>query len=210
MDPCAFYGRKTTKLSTLAEACEIIEQSSNPAAIVVLPPAAGDAGDQDSDIVETPENPEEECEPAGELEVEQNIENEFDNEILPLQKKRKLGNIITWKKSATFNKPMQVGNAVIIDQKLEELEGKTPCEIWKSIFSTEMLKYIVLQTNLYANRDKNNEKFKVLECEMQKFLGIILLSGYHTVPEEQQYWSTQPDLRVEIVAKTRVEIGILK
>ena len=65
-----------------------------------------------------------------------------------------------------------------------------------------MWKYIVLQTNLYANRDENNEKFKVLECEMQKFLGIILLSGYHTVPEEQQYWSTQPDLRVEIVAKT--------
>ena len=203
MDPCAFYGRKTTKVSTLAEACEIIEQSSDPAAIVVLPPAAGDAGDQDSDIEETPENPEEEYEPAGELEVEQNIENEFDNEILPLQKKRKLENIITWKKSATFCKPMQVGNAVMpIDQKLEELEGKTPYEIWKSIFSTEMLKYIVLQTNLYANRDKNNEKFKVLECEMQKFLGVILLSGYHTVPEEQQYWSTQPDLRVEIVAKT--------
>ena len=203
MDPRAFYGRKTTKVSTLAEACEIIEQSSDPAAIVVLPPAAGDAGDQDSDIEEIPENPEEEYsyEPAGELEVEQNIENEFDNEILPLQKKRKLENIITWKKSATFSKPMQVGNAVI-DQKLEELEGKTPYEIWKSIFSTEMLKHIVLQTNLYANRDKNNEKFKVLECEMQKFLGIILLSGYHTVPEEQQYWSTQPDLRVEIVAKT--------
>ena len=96
---------------------------------------------------------------------------------------------------------MQVGNAVI-DQKLEKLKGKTPYEIWKSIFSTEMLKHIVLQTNLYANRDKNNEKFKVLECKMQKFLEIILLSGYHTVPEEQQYWSTQPDLRVEIVAKT--------
>ena len=84
MDPRAFYGRKTTKVSTLAEACEIIEQSSDPAAIVVLPPAAGD---QDSDIEETPENPEEEYEPAGELEVQQNIENEFDNEILPLQKK---------------------------------------------------------------------------------------------------------------------------
>ena len=89
MDPCAFYGRKMTKVSTLAEACEIIEQSSDPAAIVVLPPAAGDAGDQDSDIEETPENPEEEYESARELEVEQNIENEFDNEILPLQKKKK-------------------------------------------------------------------------------------------------------------------------
>ena len=104
---------------------------------------------------------------------------------------------------------MQVGNAVI-DQKLEELEGKTPYEIWKSIFSTEMLKHIVLQTNLYANRDKNNEKFKVLECEMQKFLGIILLSGYHTVSEEQQYWSTQPDLHVEIVAKTMSRNRYLK
>ena len=89
MDPRAFYERKTTKVSTLAQACEIIEQSSDPAAIVVLPPAAGDAGDQDSDIEEIPENPEEDYEPAGELVVEQNIENEFHNEILPLQKKKK-------------------------------------------------------------------------------------------------------------------------
>ena len=89
MDPRAFYGRKTTKVPTLAEACEIIKQSSDPAAIVVLPPAAGDAEDQDSDIEEIPENPEEEYEPADELEVEQNIENEIDNEILPFQKKRK-------------------------------------------------------------------------------------------------------------------------
>ena len=84
MDLLAFYGRKTTKVSTLAKACEIIVESSDTAAIVVLPPAAGDAGDQDSDIEEIPENPEEEYEPAGELEVEQNIENEFDNEILSL------------------------------------------------------------------------------------------------------------------------------
>ena len=89
MDPGAFYGRKTAKVSTLAEACEIIEQSSDPAAIVVLPPAAGDAGDQDSDIKEISENPEEEYEAARELEVEQNIENEFDNEILPFKKKKK-------------------------------------------------------------------------------------------------------------------------
>lgn len=96
---------------------------------------------------------------------------------------------------------MQVGNAVI-DQKLEKLEGMTPYEIWKLIFSTEMLQHIVFQTNLYANRDKNVEKFIILEHEMEQFLGIILLSGYHLVPQEKLYWSTQPDFRVEIVAKT--------
>ena len=96
---------------------------------------------------------------------------------------------------------MQVGNA-IIDQKLEELEGKILYKIWKSIFSIEMLKHIVYQTNLYANRHKNNEKFKALDCKMQKFVGIILLSRYHIITEKQYYWSTLPDLRVEIVAKT--------
>ena len=152
MDPRAFYGRKTTKVFTLAEA--------DPAAIVVLPRAAGDAGDQDSDIEEIPENPEEEYEPAGELEVEQNIENEFDNEILPLQKKRKLENIITWKKSATFSKPMQVENAVI-NQKLEELEEKTPYEIWKSIFLTEILKHIVFKLTcmLIGTKTMRNSKY---------------------------------------------------
>ena len=85
MDPCAFYGKKT-KVSTLAEVCEIIEQSTDPAAIVVLPPAAGNAKDQDSDIEEIPDNSEEEYEPAGE---KKDIESESDNEILPLRKKKK-------------------------------------------------------------------------------------------------------------------------
>ena len=82
MDRRTFYGKKT-KVSILAEVCEIIEQSSDFAAIVVLPPAAGDAGDQDSDIEEISDNPEEEYEPGGELEVEKDIESGSGNEILP-------------------------------------------------------------------------------------------------------------------------------
>ena len=56
-------------------------------------------------------------------------------------------------------------------------------------FSSDMLEYIVFQfqTSLFANRDKNNEKFKITERNLQKVLGNILLSGYHNVPEEQQY-----------------------
>ena len=200
MEPQSFYGRKTTKVSTIAEACEAIAQSSDPAAVVILPPAAGDAGGQDSDVEDIPEDPEEQYEPAGELEVEEDIESDCDNEVLPLRKKIKQENDVIWKKSATFSKPMEIGNAVI-DEKLNELEGKIPYEIWKSIFTTEMLQHVVLQNNPFANRDKNVEKFKVIECEMENFLGIILLSGYHTVPQEQHYWSTQPDLHVEIVAE---------
>ena len=53
MNSRAFYGRKT-KVSKLAKACKIIEQSSDPPAIVVLPPAGGDARGQDSDIEKIP------------------------------------------------------------------------------------------------------------------------------------------------------------
>ncbi len=34
------------------------------------------------------------------------------------------------------------------------------------------------------------------------FLGIIILSHYHNVPKENDYWSNQPDLKVELVTET--------
>ena len=45
-----------------------------------------------------------------------------------------------------------------------------------------MLNDIVLQTNLYAQRDKNSPDFSVSDGDLHKFLGIILLSGYHSFP----------------------------
>ena len=35
----------------------------------------------------------------------------------------------------------------------------------------------------------------------QEFIGILLFSGYHTVPSERQYWSSDDDLGVELVKK---------
>ena len=43
---------------------------------------------------------------------------------------------------------------------------------------------LVYQTNLYANRDKNDPRFSAEEHEMRTFLGILLISGYHELPQE--------------------------
>ena len=198
MDTQSFYGRKTTRVSTFAEARDLAEESSEAPTIVILPPNSGDIGNQESDLEECPE---EEYESAGELEVEEDTESDSECENLPTQKKTSKGKNVIWKKNSNFKKPMQVGYENI-NEKLELHEGKTPYEVWQSVFSNEILKHIVSQTNLFANRDKNNDKFIVSEIEMQKILGIFLLSGYHTVPEEKQYWSTQPDLHVDIVSKS--------
>ena len=53
-----------------------------------------------------------------------------------------------------------------------------------------MISLLVDQTNLYATRDKNMQTFKTNDAEMRKFLGLLLISGYHNLPSEADYWST--------------------
>ena len=65
-----------------------------------------------------------------------------------------------------------------------------------------MIDQIVFQTNMYGNRDKNNPNFYVTGEEIRKILGILLLSRYHSLPEEHHYWSRQQDLGVAIMANT--------
>lgn len=90
-----------------------------------------------------------------------------------------------------------------ITEKVMEVEGKSVYEIWETIFTPDIVKHIALQTNLFAKRDNNNPNFHVSEKkQILNILGIQLLSGYHTLPEEHHYWSTQPDLGVPIVYNT--------
>ena len=58
-----------------------------------------------------------------------------------------------------------------------------------------MIDLIVEQTNLYANRDKNMLNFKTDQDEMKKFLGMIIISGYHSLRSENDYWRTADDMR---------------
>jgi hypothetical protein len=48
---------------------------------------------------------------------------------------------------------------------------------------------------------RHSPEFVVDSYETLRFLGILILSGYHTLPEEMHYWSNQPDLGVPIVSK---------
>ena len=61
--------------------------------------------------------------------------------------------------------------------------------------------YLILQNKLnYSFRDHNNPNFAVSEKDIKCFMGILLLSGYPTLPQQQHYWSKQPDLEVPLVS----------
>ena len=65
-----------------------------------------------------------------------------------------------------------------------------------------MITKICHPTNLYTNRDKNDQTFKMTEDELMSFLALLILSGYHTVPGEHYYWSTGDDFSVPIFRET--------
>ena len=68
------------------------------------------------------------------------------------------------------------------------------------LFDEAMLRLLADHTLLYAKVDKNDPPFSVTVAHICQFGGILLLSGYHTLPEEGHYWSNQLELGVEVVS----------
>ena len=88
----------------------------------------------------------------------------------------------------------------ILRDRILNLDGSSPFEIWRFLFTEKLIDQIVCLMNLYENRNINNPNSYVIGEEIRKILGILLLSGYHSLPEEHHYWSKQQDLGVVIVS----------
>ena len=55
---------------------------------------------------------------------------------------------------------------------------------------------------MQARRDKNCPNFELCKEELLRFFAIILISGYHSLPSKQDYWSNQADLGVLAVSES--------
>ena len=63
-----------------------------------------------------------------------------------------------------------------------------------------MISKITTETMRYG-RLKNNHSFHVSDNDVYEFLDLILISGYHTLPGEKNYWSTKPLLSAPIFSQ---------
>ncbi|KRY07581.1 PiggyBac transposable element-derived protein 3 [Trichinella patagoniensis] len=184
-------GRRCEQVSTLEEAKEVVDTSNHVLNVVVLPPTAGDSGSDDTDQEYLPDDPEDEFDPAGELEVEQEVRvEEFATTKLSGKEKRALPR---WKKTEDLDMIFPF-EQLQRNENLQQLASLTPLEVWFKVFTDEMIDHITFQSNLYAHRECNNRAFTVSPQEIRQFIGVILLSGYNCQPEAKYYWSTQPDM----------------
>lgn len=79
-----------------------------------------------------------------------------------------------------------------------QLYGKTAVEIFEEFFSQDIVDHIVQQSMLYAQQ-KNNPNFYLTADELRSFVGVLLFSGYHKLPQENMYWEQIPDAGVPLV-----------
>lgn len=86
------------------------------------------------------------------------------------------------------------------EQLKSMFDGEFPVAIFESFFSPEVMNDILSQTMIYATTCKNDQTFSINLDELKIFFGILLFSGYHTLPQVSHYWSSADDLGVPLIS----------
>ncbi|KRX18777.1 PiggyBac transposable element-derived protein 2 [Trichinella nelsoni] len=158
-------GRRCEQVSTLEEAKEVVDTSNHVLNVVVLPPTAGDSGSDDTDQEYLPDDAEDEFDPAGELEVEQEVRvEECETTKLSGKERRALPR---WKKTEDLDMIFPV-EQLQRNENLQQIASLTPLEVWFKVFTYEMIDHITFQSNLYAHRECNNRAFTGKESHAPK------------------------------------------
>ena len=82
-----------------------------------------------------------------------------------------------------------------------EMEGKTPIEVFRMYWDDKMCDMIVKESNHYA-RQRNDQTFELTRGELDQFLGIVLLTGYISLPRQRMYWEKSEDFQIPIIGKS--------
>lgn len=86
----------------------------------------------------------------------------------------------------------------IMEQIENSIGGKSPFEVFSLYFSDEVWEKIVSYTRKYAH-DNNRHSFEIDETTLKRFFGILIFSGYHTLPATKLYWSKDEDKGITLV-----------
>lgn len=80
----------------------------------------------------------------------------------------------------------------------------TPAAVFADVCKLDELvnDILVPQSTLYMHQ--NGKAFEIENEEMKAFLGMNVMMSYHVLPEIHDYFSNEPDLRVQPIAETMV------
>ena len=158
--------------------------------LVILPPDVGEITDEEdfdeNDLGEAAVH-----DVPGELEIHSQGR-EKDEE--PVAKKKKVD--IRWRRGEKVKDSDQVSIESLAERY--PLLEDDPFTLFSLFLDNNILQHIIDQSIIYAQQ-KGKHDFELSLPELKVFLGILLLSGYHTLPQEDLYWSVAADVGVPCV-----------
>lgn len=131
----------------------------------------------------------------GQLELFVNSDSEDDIPLAVMRKNMLAPPSIKWRKrplnmqmtSTNYYETAQI-------QMKSALESKTAVEVFETLFDQEVVELIVEQSKKYAMQ-KNQHDFHFNGEDLKIFVGILLFSGYLSMPRENMYWCLDEDVR---------------
>nr|CAI5870114.1 unnamed protein product [Callosobruchus analis] len=118
-----------------------------------------------------------------------------------LSKNDRLASTVKWKKGQIEYTHRPISEEFRACEELKNaLSEKTSLEIFFMFMDVEVIDLILDFPIKYA-QDNNRHEFSLSKNELLNFIGILLFSGYHTLPHIQHYWSTEEDKGIDLVKK---------
>jgi len=123
------------------------------------------------------------------------------NNSAKCSKKRKRSESCWVKNTPVYNRTPVSSEGKKVEQLKNKYGSFTPTQMFDLFFDNSFLSKIVEFSIKYA-QSKNNHNFALTVSDLRKFMGILLLSGYHTLPQTKHYWSKDADKGVPIVRES--------
>lgn len=193
--------RPLTQLELIAE---IENMSDDDIDAVLIPPEVDELTDEenvDDNIIGTETIP---SDVTGTFEIHSHTMSSNKQEASESKRKRitKSKEYVLWEKETQPNYSITSENNEndYIRAIQASVVSLTPVEVFSLYFTDEIFNKIVEFSNIYS-KQQNRHDFHLTSVDLRKFIGILILSGYHSLPQQRMYWSLDSDKGLEIVRK---------
>lgn len=195
----SLYFQATKKCFTVEQAACVLAESDSEFEndLVVIPPVSMNDDDTDEeDINETDLGVADIHDVPGDIEM---FEADINENKRKYRKVEQLKTEVKWKRGNKLDHKID-GEPPKLTETHPLLSDKTPIELFRLFFDGNIIELIRQETIRYAHQ-KGEHNFNTGNDEIFAWLGIILLSGYHSVPQEDMYWSKDEDLMIKCVSE---------
>lgn len=196
----------------LQEACDAVASDRRNADIIICPPSTVDAVSDQEQVDEDELSPSSlPTDVPGTLIVHFESKDDGDDSAGDSQEKpkkrgrksidKKKGTCYPkWKDVSSYKKVIGSNEILSLSTSHPELASKTPIELFKLYYDDNIRHLITTESMRYA-RQKNHQTFDLDDSSLDVFIGILILSGYHSLPRERLYWCRDEDVEVNFVSK---------